>query len=77
MKTVTQSILGVIWRILSGKEDECPVEDTAREFADLCSDASARLSGCRDLKDEGEVEKAVALAEAQPPLMEVMETLVI
>ena len=75
MKTVTQSILGVIWRILSGKEDECPVEDTAREFADLCSDASERLDGCRDLKDEGEVEKAIEMAEEEPPLMEVLETL--
>ncbi len=76
MKTVTQSLIGVIWRILSGKESECPVKETAQEFADLCRDASERLSGCRDLKDEGEVEKAVALAEEQPPLMEVMETLI-
>ena len=43
MKTVTQSLTSAIWRILSGKDEGYDVKQTAREFADLCTDASERL----------------------------------
>jgi hypothetical protein len=75
MKTVTQSLTSAIWRILSGKDEGYDVKETAREFADLCRDASERLDECRDLNDEGQVEKAVEMAEKESPLMEVLETL--
>ncbi|MCP4847753.1 MAG: hypothetical protein GY899_07400 [Verrucomicrobiaceae bacterium] len=75
MKTATQVLTGAIWKVLSGKDENHDVEQTAREFVDLCSDVAERLEGCRDFKVEGEEEKAVDLAEKEPPLMEALETL--
>ncbi|MED5586027.1 MAG: hypothetical protein VYB61_06695 [Verrucomicrobiota bacterium] len=75
MKTATQSLTNAIWRILSGKDEKCDVKQTAIEFADLCSDACERLETCRDLKEEGELKQVVEMAEKEPPLMEVLETL--
>ena len=75
MKTATQSLTNSIWRILSGKRSEHDPAQTARQFADLCRDAVDRLEDCRDLKENGDVKKAVEIAETEPPLMEVLVTL--
>ena len=75
MKTATQSLTNSIWRILSGKGSEHDPAQTARQFADLCRDAVDRLEDCRDLKEDGDVKKAVEIAEKEPPLMEVLESL--
>jgi hypothetical protein len=48
------------------------LREVAGQFAQLCADASARLQRCEDYTFLGRRSEAVQLAQAKPPLMEVL-----